>query len=545
MTGGSVRSTRLDANLVAEYAACGARSDRTLVDHLRAATRAHPNRIAAVALGSDGSRRALSYAELDELSDRLAGGLAGAGVAAGNTVCVMLPNGLEFSVTIWAILKLGAVFSGIPSSYGVNEAAFMVRRARAKVLVIPDRIGRRDYLELARATRDAAPDLETVAVVGDAPSEPGWTTWAALAASPMLPARPVDPASLAHIGFTSGTTGEPKGVMNTHQTLDRVMEGWIDHVGEKTFGQPMVNFVPSPVGHHTGFLWGVLLTARLAGTAVYVDRWLPAQAAGQMRAEDVTFLIGAPTFLQDLMAARAETTPETLRMIAIAGAPIPRSLVPAARERFACFICPAWGMTEHGLGASASPSDPPDLVDETDGTMIGDCRLRTTSQGVPAEPGVEGDLEMSGPGLFLGYFDRPDFTAESFDGEWFKTGDRAVITAEGHVILRGRTKDIIIRGGENIPVVDIETMIHRHPAVLDVAVVGVPDARLGERAAAVLVLEDGVDQLSLPDLTTFLLGHGLSKHFLPERVESVDALPKTAGGKIKKNELRTWLEARG
>jgi cyclohexanecarboxylate-CoA ligase len=358
-----------------------------------------------------------------------------------------------------------------------------------------------------------------------------------------LPARELDPDALVHIGFTSGTTGEPKGVMNTHQTLDAVARGWVGHVGAETFGDPLVNFVPSPVGHHTGFLWGVLLSALLQGTAVYVNRWEPGRAVAQMREVGATFMIGAPTFLLDIMnleeADRA--LPQTLSMVAMAGAPVPRTLVPLARERLGCFICPAWGMTEHGLGCSAAPGQPLDMIDGTDGTMIGGCRLRTTESRQETPAGVEGDLEMTGPGLFLGYFDRPDFTAADFDGVWFRTGDRAVISADGFVTLRGRSKDIVIRGGENIPVVDVESIVHLHPEIVDVAIVGAPDPRLGERAVAFVVPRTGGSAPTLPELVEFLLDKGLSKHFLPERMESVDDLPKTPSGKVRKVELRERL----
>jgi cyclohexanecarboxylate-CoA ligase len=252
-------------------------------------------------------------------------------------------------------------------------------------------------------------------------------------------------------------------------------------------------------------------------------------------------MVGAPTFLQDIVNVLPDgaAPPSSLRMIGVAGAPVPRTLVPTARERLACFVGPAWGMTEHGLGSATAPGQPDAVVDGTDGTMIGSCRLRTVGEdGKETPASVEGDLEMKGPGLFLGYYDRPDFTAESFNGEWFMTGDRAVIGADGSVTIKGRTKDIIIRGGENIPVVDIETAIYKHPDVIDVAVIGVADERLGERALALLVLRPGTEAIELDGLASFLIEGGLSKHFLPERLELVDELPKTASGKIKKAELR-------
>ena len=423
----------------------------------------------------------------------------------------------------------------------------MLRRASSRVLVIPHSFRGIDHLALARElTGGEAPALEHVVVLGQAPDEEGWLSFDELAAADPGAARPeVDPGSLVHIGFTSGTTAEPKGVMNTHQTLDAVLRRWLEHVGSKLLDEQTVNLVASPVGHHTGFLWGVLMSAYLGGTAVFLDRWDARTAVDVIRKEGVTTMLAAPTFLQDLLeveGARRESLP-SLRVISIPGAPIPRPLVSRARKQLGCFICPAWGMTEYGIGISGSPGLPQERVEATDGVAVAGCEVRIVGAGgKPAARGEEGDLEIRGAGLFLGYYERPDATRESIVDGWFGTGDRAVLDMDGFVSLTGRTKDIVIRGGENLPVAAIESMLHEHPLVAEAAVVGYPDERLGERACAVVALRAGAE-LSLPDVAEFLLDRGLSKHFLPERLETVDTLPKTASGKIRKVELRGWLES--
>ncbi|MGH3318805.1 MAG: AMP-binding protein [Streptosporangiaceae bacterium] len=538
--------TRLDARTVRAYVDSGAWAPRPLGGYLRDAIAAAPDRLAAVTREEHG-RTALTYHELGGLVDRVRTGLARLGVGAGDVVSVMLPNTHEFAALIWAIWELGAVYSGVSPSYGRREASFMLGRTKAKVLVVPDRYHGRHLAALAGELRGEADELRTVIVVGDAPEEPGWLSFDRLTSAPTDPATSEpDPSSLAHLGFTSGTTGEPKAVMNTHQTLDAVLGRWVSHVGRESLGDPVVNLVCSPVAHHTGFLWGVLLATYTAGTAVYQDRWDPAAAARVIREEEVTTMVAAPTFLQDLTRA-PDIGPEglpSLRLVAIPGAPIPRPLVPAARERLGCFVCPSWGMTEYGIGISARPGLPTDRVDAADGVPVGDCRVRVVDPvtRAPLPPGETGALEISGPGLFLGYLDRPDVTAEEIVDGWFRTGDLAAVAEDGYVTLQGRTKDIIIRGGLNIPVVAVENLLHRHPDVLDAAVVGTPDPRLGERACAVLVVAEGAAP-SLRDVTDFLLAEGLSTHFLPERVELVDALPKTMSGKIRKVELRQRLSA--
>lgn len=543
----AMRESRLTAELVARYVEEGSWRSETLDCYLAWAARESPNKLAAVSVdGQTGERTAsIRYGELDGLVDRLVGGLARLGVGAEDTVSIMLPNRLEFGALIFALSRLGAVYSGIPVSYGEEDVAFMLRRAQSKVLVAPSGYRQADHIGMARRLLTETSGLgHVVAVGGEAPAEPGWLSFKELASSEPLDRRPeVDPGSLAHVGFTSGTTGEPKGVMNTHQMLDFVCRRWVEHVGDEVLNRDTVNLIPSPVGHHSGFLWGVLMTSLLGGTAVYLDRWSPRVAAEAIGREGVTAMIAAPTFLQDLVrlpGVGPDTFP-SLRVISIPGAPIPRSLVPQARETLGCFICPAWGMTEWGIGISGSPKLPNERMEENDGVPVEGCEVRVVEvDGEPAAPGQPGDLQITGPGLFAGYLDRPDFTAEAIVDGWFQTGDQAIVDEDGYVSLVGRSKDIIIRGGENVPVHRVENLLYRHPAVLDAAVVGVPDERLGERACAVLALEPG-QHLTLEEVTRFLLDEGLSKHFLPERLDLVEQLPKTQTGKIRKFEIRNRL----
>jgi cyclohexanecarboxylate-CoA ligase len=199
-------------------------------------------------------------------------------------------------------------------------------------------------------------------------------------------------------------------------------------------------------------------------------------------------------------------------------------------------------MTEYGIGLSASRELDRDLMERTDGVPAPGAEVRVVGHdGEELGDHVEGDLELRGAGLFLGYYKRPDLTGESFDDDgWFKTGDRAVRHAGRYFELTGRSKDIVIRGGENIPVVEVENLLHAHPKVRDVAVVGYPDERLGERACAFVVLTAG-ETMNLPEAVDFLLARGLSKHFLPERLEVSEALPYTSSGKVQKFKLREQL----
>jgi len=535
--------SRLRAAEVARYVLDGHWTGRSLAGYLHQAADRNPAHVAAVSYAvEDRSRTELTYGELADLTERLRNGLTALGVGPGDCVSVMLPNRAEFGAMIFAILDIGAIYSGIPAAYGMREAAFMVGHTRSKVLVIPERFRNRDYIALATTLRSQSPGLKVI-VLGHAPQREGWMTFDELTEmAPALAAAPLpERGRLAHIGFTSGTTSEPKGVMNTHDTLDTLLRCWVQHVGREALGSPLRNLIVSPVGHHTGFLWGVLLAAHLEGCGVYVDQWNAEFAAQVISDERVSMMLAAPTFLQDLIKLPSFDA-SSLAFVGLAGSPIPRSLPRLARERFGCFVCPAWGMTEIGIGISGSPNQPLDRVEATDGRPVAGTEVRViASTERESDPEAEGDLQVRGAGMFIGYYERPDFTSAAFTDGWFETGDRAVRHRDGFVSLTGRSKDIIIRGGENIPVVEIESLIYQHPAVADVAMAGYPDERLGERACAVLVLKPSVGAPGLEDLNAFLISLGVSKHFLPERLEVVDRLPKTSSGKVRKVELRRWL----
>lgn len=541
--------SRLAREDVIAYRSSGQWRGIPLVDDLRDAVARVPDRIAVVDHQlATGRRRAWTYRETDELVTRLAAGMTDRGLRPGDGVAVMLPNRAEFVALLYAIFSIGAVYSGIPASYGLREAAYIVNHAQVRMLVVPRELRGRDFAPFVAQLRERCPALELVVMVTDAPHEVGEEVAGCVVPFDDLPAATADArpdtevhaGDVCHIGFTSGTTGEPKGVMNTHETLGTVLRNWVAFVGREQLGDPMVNLIPSPVGHHSGFLWGVLMTVHLQATMVLVDQW-SAPAIARLAAEErVTTMIAAPTFLQDLVDLPEPPggRPDHWRFISIPGAPIPRALVGRAAQALHCFVCPSWGMTEWGIGISARPGMPADRIEAYDGVAVPGCEVRVVdADGRACAAGEEGDLQIAGAGLFLGYVDRPEATAEAFDGPWFRTGDRAVVTADGYLEIRGRTKDIVIRGGENIPVVEIENLIYAHPDVAEVALIGLPDARLGERACAIVTLRAGTT-LTLEQLTVHLLDQGVSKHFLPERVEVVEEIPKTMSGKIRKNELR-------
>lgn len=539
------RETPLSDTDAERYRRSGAWSGRTLRDLLTDAARRFPDRTAVVGHLTGGDSRSLSYRELDAATSRAADSLASLGIGPGDPVALMLPNRVEYPALMFACHELRAVYVGIPVSYGAMQTLPILRRSRAKALVIPRGWRSSDHLSMIRSLRDDLPDLEHVVVLDDDDSGlADERLWSSLAGAAPHGIAPGDATEICYYGFTSGTTGEPKGAMHTHETLLHSIERLAEHVGSETFGEHLVQLVASPVGHHTGYVWCTLFTVYMAGTGVQVDRWEPQWGAELIRREGITTFFGAPTFLQDMMRTDLAGDPgNPLRCIIIAGSSVPRTLPERAARALGAYVAPAWGMTECSITLACTPREPDEIL-RTDGSVFAGTGMRVVDdEDRELPPGELGELIVKGPSVFLGYYERPDATSSSFTADgWFRTGDTAVMDERGWVSLRGRTKDIIIRGGENIPVTDVETVLFDHPDILNVAVVGMPDERLGERACAVVVPKPGA-ALDLPQVCDHLLAAGLSKHYLPERLVVLDELPMTQSGKIQKFVLRDRIAA--
>lgn len=517
----------------------------TIYDDFISAVENQPSRLATVAIETEtGRRRSLTYSEMSKRVDQFAWGLKDLGVQHGDVVSVQLPNVLEFPIVLYAIYKLGAVFNGLTSIFRDREVEFILRKTDSKVFVTPLRFRRYDHLAMAQRLTPELPNLQHIVVVG---LEPGQSLQSNVIAFDQMGSAggghvdyQSNPLDLAQLAFTSGTTGEPKGVMHNHETLRRTGLRFIEHVVQP---DPFIDLVVSPVGHQTGFLWGTVLATMMQGTAVYLDVWNPVAGWEAIHNERVTTMVAAAPFLRDLVETlpHGEATRSPLEMIAIPGAPIPRSLVPQAHGKLSCRIVPAWGMTEYGIALAVGAHDS-ELAYETDGSVLPGAQARVVSlEDEPVLPNVEGDLQIRGEGLFLGYFKRSN--DEYFTEGWFRTGDRAVKTSEGFVKITGRSKDIIIRGGENVPVQDIENVLLQWEAARDVALVAMPDERLGERACAYIVPRPG-SHPTLEDMRDYLEGHKVTPQYWPERVELVDQLPRTSSGKVQKFMLRQDIRQR-
>ena len=534
--------TDLTAGRVRDCTARGLWRNESVEVYLdRWATR-RPAKVAMV----DGAGRC-TYAELARRVERVAHGLAAHGVERGRVISCQLPNWQEFVVVLLAAARLGAVVNPIPPIYRASELRFMLNRLESCVAVVPGVFRGFDHAAMLAALRPELPRIEHVFVARGTPGEGQRpfatltdTAWEARDGRRGLPG--TDPNQVNEVIFTSGTTGEPKGVMHTPNTVLAIVHPVIERLD---LSERDAILMASTFAHQTGYLYGYCLTFALGATGVWLDVWDAGAAARLIAAERVTFTMGATPFLHDLTYGAAGHDLRSLRVFISAGAPIPRPLVRDARARLGCAISAGWGMTENGLVTCNGLHDPEEKVFTTDGCPVRGMELRIVDDAGRSLPaGGEGELLVRGPSQFVGYCKRPDFTLESYTADgWFRTGDRGRLDVDGYLAITGRAKDLIIRGGENIPVVEVENVLFTHPKIAGVAVVGMPDPRLGERACAVVIPKAGAS-VTLAELVAWLEDRQLARQKFPERVEIVSEFPMTPSGKIQKFRLRQLVAER-
>ena len=493
--------------------------------------RERPGERAVVEVGADKNIRELTWGELNAESARVACALLALGVRPGENVAFQLPNRLEFVTIALGVLRANAVCEPLMPIFRERELSFMLGESRARVLFVPDRFRGRDHAAMAHGLRDALPALEHVIVLPDGYGE------LLAGVRPMSFPSPV-PDRLAQLLFTSGTSGEPKGALHRYDVLTRAADHHIEHFG---LGAGDVIYAPSPLAHQTGFLYGMWVAVRLGVPQVIQEVWDAEVGLDAMRRYGVSFVQAATPFLADLTRVAEETgqAPGQLRTFVATGAAIPRELARRAREVLGGEVGGAWGTTESCLGCAFAPGDPAERAWGTDGRALAGVELRVVDDhGRPLAPGEEGNFEVRTDCLFDGYLNRPELTAEAITPDGFyRTGDLARIDADGYVRITGRVKDVINRGGEKVPVAEIEQLLHAHPAVRDVAIVAMPDERLGERACAFVVPEADF-HFDFDTMLEYLDSHRVAKTYWPERLELVDSLPRTPSGKVQKFVLR-------
>ena len=528
---------------MAPMKAAGFWRDETIEQPLRRALEQCPDKTAVVsyAAGSDAPVR-LTYRDLDARVERIARGLVRLGVGRSDVVTFQLPNCWEFIALSLACVRIGAVANPVMPIFRQHELGFMLNFGESKVFVVPKVFRGFDYEAMARGMLDGLPHLRHLLVLG---GEGESSFESALLRDDPTPLKGpgLGPDDVLLLMYTSGTTGEPKGVMHTSNTLFSNLHAYI---AAMELGHDDVILGASPMAHLTGYAYLAMLPLILNATTVLQDIWEARRALQIACAEGVTFSMASTPFVADLCNAveAGEPTTPGFNKFSCAGAPIPPVLIERAASILGMRLCSAWGMTENGAVTVTEPSRAMDKSGVSDGRPLPGMELKVVdANGHSLPPGESGSLLVRGASLFGGYLKRPQLNATSADG-WFDTGDVATIDAEGYIRITGHTKDVVIRGGENIPVVEIENLLYQHPAIAVVAIVGYPDRRLGERVCAFVSLKPGAS-FSFQEMVGYLEGRQVAKQYWPERLEIVDDLPRTPSGKLQKFKLRAIAKSFG
>ncbi|TQR72849.1 cyclohexanecarboxylate-CoA ligase [Acinetobacter sp. RF14B] len=521
--------------------------NQTILDFLRSAVEKNPDKTALVSVKVENqTEQSFSYQQLWDMTNKISLGLKQLGVEKSDVVSCQLPNWWEFTLLYLACSRIGAVLNPLMPIFRERELEFMLRHGESKVFVVPKTFRNFNHEQLANQLQNKLDSLKHVVVV-NGEGENNFDhlllnhgleqDTLAVAALDGLESGPDD---ITQLIFTSGTTGEPKGVMHTANTL---FSNIVPYAERLHLAENDVVLMASPMAHQTGFMYGLMMPIQLNTKVVLQDVWDVAKAVVLIHQHQVNFTMASTPFLNDLSNTVAEQHDkvDSLKIFLCAGAPIPGPLVQKARETLGVKVISAWGMTECGAVTLTRPEDEDERSFNTDGIALPGVEIKIVDKkGQTKAVNESGRLMIRTCSNFGGYLKRPHLNDTDAEG-WFDTGDIAYQDQQGYIRICGRKKDVIIRGGENIPVAEIESLLYKHPNIATVALVAYADERMGERACAIIKLKDPTQPLSFNELVDFLKTHNLAMQYVPERLEIWDEIPMTPSGKIQKFKLRELL----
>jgi cyclohexanecarboxylate-CoA ligase len=536
-----------------DYYGAGVWSTDTFHDLLVRCVEDNPDKVFA----TDGTR-SLTFRQLFDSAQRLAVGLHRQGWRAGDTAALQLPSWVEFVQVLTALSRLGVIAVPIMPIYRREEVGYVASNAEIRGVFTPATFKKFNYLDMYLGLRQEHPDLQIVVARPDTAADSIINDNDGLFSLQELEVDTDDDSARQELGdppgadepfvivYTSGTTSRSKGCVHTFNTYCSGARALIAPFG---FSEADVQFGPSPVAHTTGLVTSVLLPM-LAGAATHLmAEWDPDRGIEEIQRFGCTAAVTAPTFLHGLLSAYDAERHDlsSLRLWTCAGAPIPAAVVERAGATLPNVkVLSLYGRSENLVTTTCSVGDDVLRALTSDGAAVPGAQVKIVDlEGNEVPRGAEGDIAYRGPAHMIEYLANPEETAALFTADGFsRSGDLGVMTEDGYVRVTGRTKDIVIRGGMNISVREIEDNLVNHPDLLASSCVGMPDERLGERVCCYVVTAPGHTTPTVEDLRNFLLSHGMPVQKTPERVVAVDALPMTPTGKVLKQELRKDIEQR-
>jgi fatty-acyl-CoA synthase len=518
---------------------------RTFGQMLEETVARHPDRAAIIY-----QDRRYTYREFQAAVNSFVQALIHLGLTREDKLGLLLPDWPEYSIALYACAKLGVTVSPMNPLYRKMEVLTVLNHLGAKALIIPEAWRDFRFVDLLGEIRKEIPSLQHILVKGT-PGEgmlgfdellsfdwekkfgPGFL-------KEYLTENPVEADDLLEIAYTSGTTGRPKGVVETHNTRMLHSVGIAERIkaSEKDVWlnmTPLFHTTGNCVVQHTAFLTG--------GTLILMGRYTTEGSLRELERCRATIAVGVPTMFIDLMHHPhfEKTDVSPLRFALFTGAPMPPEVALQIVEKFKCGILQGDGTTECGSNVLSLPDSPVEVIAESPGPPLAvgnEVKIvdPETNRIVPV--GVLGEICHRGPTNFLGYYKDPELTAEAVDEKgWFHSGDLGTMDEEGNIRLKGRIKDMIIRGGENIYATDVESILYTHPKVKECQVVGYPDPRLGEKTMAFIIPKKAGERLNREEIYEFMRDKTV-KYKIPDQVVTVEGFPRTASGKVQKFKLR-------
>jgi acyl-CoA synthetase len=528
------------------YMETGFWTNESFVDVLQEQVNVYPD-----AVHKD-EKRSLTYSELWREVESVAHGLYELGVRKGDKVAIQLPNALDYVIAVFGAARIGASAVLLQVDLGEQGLRFSLEKSEASVWIVADSFRGVPLYETALHLQTELPTVKHVVIQGDNTPAQGSVqgpTFTELRTSGnRLPedviaansSGPLDPFIMV---FTSGTTGSPKGVVQLHANYLWASRAYANNFG---YAPSLATLDLAPICHQTGMLAGVMMPIVSGGRILLLERFSAGRVLRWIESEQPSFIVGAPPHVIHVANAPGlkEAKTSSVRLFIYAGAPVPSAVLRQLQTDSGMKVGAMFGWTEGFLATMTRPDDPLDAVASTCGFAVEGTEVKLVDEeGQPVPQGTPGEMWSRGPNFSAGYYNNPQAAHRQWDEDgWFHSGDLLRQDDNGRYVFMGRADDIINRGGTKVDPKSVEDACAEHSAVENVAVVGAPDATLGQHTVACIVLKEGAAPFTLPELRDFLASKGLAKFQFPDRLEFLDALPTTHSGKIKKKDLRARFQ---